>query len=119
MRRAGGFMTMEALALVSALCIAGILIYAHYARQTQALDLQALRLARETRPAVEAFFAQNPEGRLSPEAIAAQGLTVPPEMKLMVPELKDLRQDWQVEIWHPQGAKVFVLTSAGLNERPR
>ncbi|MCA1905401.1 MAG: hypothetical protein LDL11_02270 [Desulfarculus sp.] len=119
MRRGGGFMTMEALALVSALCIAGILVYAHHARQTQALDLQALRLARETRPLVEAFFAANPGGRLTPSALADQGLSLPPELKLAVTELKDLRDDWRVEIWHPQGAKVFVLTPAGLAERPR
>jgi len=119
MRRGGGWMSMEALALVSALCIAVILVFAHYARQTQALDLRAQRLARETRPVVEAFFAANPTGRLSPEALAAQGLGVPPELKLMVPELKDLREDWQVELWHPEGARVFVLTPAGLAERPR
>lgn len=119
MRRGGGWMTMEALALVSALCIAGILIYAHYARQTQALDLQAQRLARETRPAVEAFFAANPAGHLTPEALSAQGLAVPPDLRLTVPELKDLREDWQLEIWHPQGARVFVLSPTGLSERPR
>ena len=119
MRRGAGWMSMEALALVSALCIAGLLVFAHYARQAQTLDLQAQRLAREARPAVEAFFAAQPAGRLSPEALRAQGLTVPPELLLAVPELKDLREDWRVEVWHPRGGRVFALTPAGLDERPR
>ncbi len=33
LRRVGGYMSVEALALISALCIVGIFFYAHYARQ--------------------------------------------------------------------------------------
>lgn len=119
MIRRAGWMSMEALALVSALCIVGIFIYAHYARQADGFDLQAQRLARETRPVVEAFFAADPAGHLSLEALKERGLVIPPELRAAVAPLKDLREDWRLEFWHPGGNQVFVLTPAGIAAAPR
>jgi len=119
MSRRGGWMSMEALALVSALCIAAIFVFAHYTRQADSHDLQAQRLAREARPVVEAFFAADPAGHLSLDALKERGLIVPPDLQAAVTPLKDLREDWRLEVWHPGGNQVFVLTPAGMTATPR
>lgn len=119
MSRRAGWMSMEALTMVSALCILGIFVYAHYARQADAFDLQAQRLARETRPVVEALFAADPAGHLSLDALKERGLIVPPDLRVSVAPLKDLREDWRLDIWHPEGTLVYVLTPAGMTAAPR
>lgn len=112
-------MSAEALALISALCIAAILFYAHYARQASWHDQEAKRLAVEVRPAVEALFAKNPQAKLSPEAVKEQGLAVPAPLQLTVTPFKDLRADWQVEVWHPQGQRAYLVNAQGIQDRPR
>lgn len=119
MSRRAGWMSMEALALVSALCIVAIFIYTHYARQADSFDLQAQRLARETRPLVEAFFSADPTGHLTLDALKERGLIIPPDLQVTVAPLKDLREDWRLEIWHPRGNQVFVLGPAGMAATPR
>ncbi|MBI4797288.1 MAG: hypothetical protein HY794_00815, partial [Desulfarculus sp.] len=44
-KRVGGFMSVEAVALISALCIVAIFLYAQYARQASWHDQEAKRLA--------------------------------------------------------------------------
>ncbi|MFZ5585021.1 MAG: hypothetical protein ACOZHQ_03725 [Thermodesulfobacteriota bacterium] len=119
MSRRGGWMSMEALALVSALCILGIFVFAHYTRQADGFDLQAQRLAREARPVVEAFFRAEPAGHLSLDVLKERGLIIPPDLQAAVTPLKDLREDWRLEVWHPEGNQVFVLTPAGISAKPR
>ncbi|MFH1058878.1 MAG: hypothetical protein V1797_09420 [Pseudomonadota bacterium] len=119
MSRRSGWMSMEALTLVSALCILGIFVYAHYARRADAYDLQAQRLAREARPKVEAFFSADPAGHLNLEALKERGLIVPPDLHLAVAPLKDLREDYRLEIWHPEGTLVYALSPAGMTAAPR
>lgn len=118
-KRAGGFMSAEAVALISALCIVAIFFYAHYARQASWHDQEAKRLAAQVRPAVEGLFAQDPQAKLSPQALKDQGLAVPPPLQLAVTPFKDLRADWQAEVWHPQGQRVYLVGAQGIQDRPR
>jgi hypothetical protein len=120
LRRASGYMSMEALAVISALCIAAIFFYAHYARQASWHDQEAKRLATETRPVVEAFFQKTPSARLSLEALAKEpGFAPPPELQIRVTPFKELRAEWQLEIWHPEGQRVYLLSPEGLKDQPR
>jgi len=117
--RAAGSYTMEALALVSALCIVGIFVFNHYSRQTDALDQQALRLAKDLAPAVAQFFTANPQAKLTPEALIAGGLKIPAPLKLQVPPDHEKAPDWQVRLWHPEGTQVFTISAAGITQKPR
>lgn len=119
LRRPAGYLSMEALALISALCIVAIFFYAHYSRQAATHDQEARRLAQETRPLVEAFFAQNPQGKLSLEGLKAQGFDPPKNLMAKVTPFKELKDDWQLEIWHPEGQRVFLLGPGGIGDQPR
>ncbi|CAO0821621.1 Type II secretion system protein [Desulfarculales bacterium] len=120
LRRAGGYMNMEALTLISALCIAAIFFYARYARQSSWHDQEARRLASETRPAVETFFQKNPQARLSVEALTKElDFSLPPYLAIKVTPFKELRSEWQLEIWHPEGQRVYLLSPDGLKDQPR
>lgn len=118
-KRAGGFMSVEAVALISALCIVAIFFYAQYARQASWHDQEAKRLAVEVRPAVETLFAKSPQAKLGLEALKDQGLAVPPPLQLTVTPFKDLRADWQLEVWHPEGQRVYLVGAQGIQDRPR
>ncbi len=120
LRRVGGYMSVEALALISALCIVGIFFYAHYARQASWHDQEARRLASELRPVVEAYFQKNPQARLSTEALSHEpGFSLPPGLQIKVTPFKELRSEWQLEVWHPEGQRVYLLTPQGLSDQPR
>jgi hypothetical protein len=114
-----GVATMEALALISALAIAAIFVYAQYARQAQDFDLQAQRLAGDLRPAVEALFSGQPQASLSPEALKAAGAAIPAPLEVTVPPYKDRAGDWQVQVQHPQGQKRFTLSASGVQSEYR
>jgi hypothetical protein len=113
-----GYVTMEALALVSLLCIAAIFVYAAYARQAHDADQQALRLAKDLRPALEAMFRNEPQAVLKAEALPGS-VTVPPPLTVTVPPYKDRADDWQVLVSHPQGVKRYVITAQGIRETYR
>jgi hypothetical protein len=113
-----GFVTMEALALVSLLCIAAIFVYAAYARQAHEADQQALRLAKDLRPALEALFREQPQAVLKAEALPG-GLVAPPPLIVSVPPYKDRVDDWQVLVSHPQGVKRYVISAQGIRETYR
>ncbi|MFH1032949.1 MAG: hypothetical protein V1806_00455 [Pseudomonadota bacterium] len=120
LRRASGYMSMEALGLISALCIVAIFFYAHYARQASWHDQEARRLASEMRPLVEAYFQKNPQARLSTEALAKEpGFAPQSELQLKVTPFKELRADWQLEVWHPEGQRVYLVSPQGLKDQPR
>lgn len=113
-----GYMTMEALALVSLLCIAAIFVYASYARQTHDADQQALRLAKDLRPALEAMFRNEPQAVLKAEALPGS-VAVPPPLTVAVPPYKDRADDWQLVVTHPQGVKRYVISAQGVRETYR
>ncbi len=118
-RASRGFVSMEALALISVLCIAGIFIFAHYARQTSALDDLARVTAREIGPKIAAYFQAEPQGRLTPEVIKTAGAEPAAPLLAQITPLKDRAEDWQVMLWHPEGNKRFVLSPTGLAEEYR
>ncbi len=118
-RAGSGFGTMEALALISALCIVAIFLYAQYARQAHDFDQQAQRLAKDLRPAVEAFFAAQPQGSLTPESLRSTGVAVPPGFEVTVPPYKERADDWQVAVSHPEGNKRYIITAQGVRETYR
>ncbi len=111
--------SMEALALVSALCIAAIFVAAHHQRQVDACDQLAARAARQVPAAVAAVFAAAPAGELTPEALAGQGFAPPAPLKWRVPPEQPTAGDWRVEVWHPEGGAVMVVTGDGIAPRPR
>lgn len=113
-----GHVTMEALALVSLLCIAAIFVYASYARQAHEADQQALRLAKDLRPALEALFREQPQAVLKAEALPG-GVAVPEPLSVTVPPYKDRVDDWQVLVSHPQGVKRYVISPQGIRETYR
>jgi type II secretory pathway pseudopilin PulG len=113
-----GFVTMEALALISLLCIAAIFVYASYARQANEADQQALRLAKDLRPALEAMFREQPQAVLKAEALPG-GVAVPAPLTVSVPPYKDRADDWQVLVSHPQGVKRYVISAQGIRETYR
>lgn len=117
--RNGGNYTMEALALVSALFIAGIFVFSHYARQAGDYDQAARRLADEVPAAVQAFFQAQPDGVLSQQALLDGGLKPPPRVLISVPEGKTGASDWQVRVWHLDGAMVYLVGPGGVNEEYR
>jgi hypothetical protein len=120
LKRASGYMSVEALGLISALCIVAIFFYAHYARQASWHDQEARRLASEARPLVEAFFQKNPQARLSIEALAKEpGFDLPVNLRIKVTPFRELRAEWQLEVWHPEGQRVYLLSSQGLENQPR
>jgi hypothetical protein len=114
----GGFATMEALALISILCIATIFVYAAYARQAHEADQQALRLAKDLRPNVEALFREQPQAVLKAEALLG-GVAVPPPLTVTVPPYKDRADDWQVAVTHTQGVRRYVVSAQGIRETYR
>ncbi len=111
--------TMEALAVVSALCILAIFLFSHYSRQVDDLDHQAQRLARRAVPVAQEFFQQNPDGRLSLELLRQAGWDVPQPFQARIPEDQDRADNWRIEIWHPQGAHVYLASPQGVSSRPR
>ena len=117
--RAAGSYTMEALALISALCIAGIFVYNHYSRQMDALDQRAYRLAREVGPTVTKFFAAHPQAELTDQELGKVGLPSLGPIKMKVPFDHEKASDWQVRLWHPEGNQVFIVSSAGISQKPR
>lgn len=117
--RKGLSYTMEALALVSALCIVGIFVYAHYSRQIDDLDKQAWRLAKQVPVAAETFFQTNPSGELTPGALKQAGLQWEPPLEVEVPMDNRKALNWQVNVHHSHGNLVYRVTLKGLSEHPR
>lgn len=119
LRASRGFVSMEALAIISVLCIAGIFIFAHYSRQASGYDDLARVTAREIGPKIVAYFQAEPQGRLTPEVLKTAGAEPPTPMQAQITPLKDRAAEWQVMLWHPQGNKRFVLSPAGMAEEYR
>lgn len=117
--RRGGFYTMEALALVSAICIAGIFVFSHFSRQVDTLDQKAMHLAEEAKPVVQAFFEKEPQGDLSLETLRQGGLSWPQSIEVKIPEYQRKIGDWRVDVWHTQGDMIYSLSAQGLQKHLR
>ncbi len=117
--RDSGNYTMEALALVSALFIAGIFVFSHYARQANSYDQAAHRFAQKVPVAVQAFFQAQPQGKLSRQALLDQGLQPPPRVMFAVPAEGGEAAGWQVRVWHLDGSRVYLVGPGGITEEYR
>jgi len=113
-RGQSSLVSMEALALISAMCIVAIFAFAHYSRQAAAHDDQTRALAREIKPRVEALFLSEPQARLSQDVLKSIGIGVPEPMQAQVTPLKDRAEDWQITLSHPQGKLHFFIGPAGI-----
>ncbi|BEQ15061.1 hypothetical protein [Desulfoferula mesophila] len=129
MRRLRGLISSEAIALVSAICIVLILLGAHYQRQIDDMDQQALKVAQQvyeiltpppsaqaaptdqTSPAAPVAPAQNPG------EILAKELKAPAPIEVKV--LDNHPQAWKVLVWHPQGVVHYLVTPQGVTQKVR
>ncbi|MBU4564898.1 MAG: hypothetical protein KMY53_10275 [Desulfarculus sp.] len=125
MGRFSSLVSSEAIALVSAICIVGIFLGAHFQRQIDSNDQQALKVAQQVyqvlalapasaQPAIqktEAAPALNPQGKLAKE------LKVPAPIEVKV--LDNAPGAWKVRVWHPKGVVHYVVTPKGVTQEVR
>ncbi len=52
-------------------------------------------------------------------SLAGQGFAPPAPLKWRVPPEQPTAGDWRVEVWHPEGGAVMVVTGDGIAPRPR
>ena len=117
--RAGGNYSMEALALVSVLCIVGIFVFSHYHRQMESFDQKAGRVAKAVPAAVSALLEKDPQAKLTSAALKQAGLAWQAPIEVEVPQDRDAKDTWQVKVWHPEGVELFVVDQKGVNSSPR
>ena len=117
--RAGGNYSMEALALVSALCIVGIFVFSHFNRQMDTFDQKAGRVARAVPAAVALVFQKDPQAKISVEALKGAGLSWQPPIEVAVSQDRDAKDNWQVKVWHTEGVELFLADQAGVKSSPR
>jgi hypothetical protein len=111
-----GSYTMEAIALVAALCILAIFVFSALQRAADRQDAQARRYAQDLAPRVMEVVASHPSEELTRQGLQAAGVSPPPPLRLEVPP--DHRQpgDWRVRVWHPEGRKVYLVSASGVEE---
>ena len=113
--RAGGNYTMEALALVSALCIVGIFVFSHFNRQMESFDQKAHRVAKAVPAVVSSLFEKDPQAKLTPDALRQAGLDWQAPMAVEVPQDRETKETWQVKVWHPEGVDIYSVSQKGVN----
>ncbi|MBU4276597.1 MAG: hypothetical protein KKC30_07660 [Proteobacteria bacterium] len=123
MGRFSSLVSSEAIALVSAICIVGIFLGAHFQRQIDSNDQQALKVAQQ----VYEVLAPAPAGGKSPTASAspamdpqeklAKELKAQPPIEVKV--LNDSPNAWKVRVWHPKGVVHYVVTPKGVTQEVR
>jgi hypothetical protein len=116
-RAGGGAAFMELIALISALAIAGIFVFAHYDRQSRALDHRAMELAEQIAPAVKAWFVENPAAELTSQQLAfLPGVTLNHGFKAEVVRGAGKADNWELRVWHPEGTRMFLVNSQKIRE---
>lgn len=125
MGRFRSLVSSEAIALVSAICIAGIFLGAHYQRQIDNMDQQALKVAQQVyqvltpAPASAQTVPQKAEaapGQSLQEKLS-KGLKNPAPIEVKV---LDIAPDaWKVKVWHPKGVVHYVVTPKGVTQEVR
>ncbi|MBU1276744.1 MAG: hypothetical protein KJ720_15315 [Proteobacteria bacterium] len=125
MGRFRSLVSPEAVALLSVICIVALFLGAHYQREMDRKDQQALKVAQKVyqiltpAPAPGQTTDQKP-GAASPKALReklAQALKDPAPVKVEV--LDDPPGAWQVLVWHPQGVERYVVTPQGVTQGVR
>ena len=116
-RAGGGAAFMELIALISALAIAGIFVFAHYDRQARALDQRALELAEQLSPAVKAWFIENPAAELTGDKLATlPGVRLNNGYKAEVVRGAGKAENWEIRVWHPEGTRMFLINAQKIRE---
>jgi len=123
MGRFRSLVSSEAIALVSAICIVGIFLGAHFQRQIDSNDQQALKVAQQVyevlapapsssqAPTAPASPALNPQEKLAKE------LKAPAPIEVRV--LDNIPDAWKVRVWHPKGVVHYVVTPKGVTQEVR
>lgn len=121
MKKPGGqFAFMEVIAIISALCIVGIFLFAQYDRESRGYDLLAAEAAQKAQKALSTYFTAEPEAVLTPESLAeVQGLGPAAPMKLELVRGKDKANNWQVRVFHPEGQLVYLVSQKGITQKHR
>lgn len=116
-RASGGAAFMELIALISALAIAGIFVFAHYDRQAQALDQRAQELAEQLAPAVKTYFLENPTAEITSGQLALlPGVRLNNGYKAEVVRGASKAENWEIRVWHPEGNRMFLVSSQKIRE---
>ena len=125
MGRFRSLVSSEAIALVSAICIVGIFLGAHYQRQMDSMDQQALKVAQQVYQVLTPAPASAQTVPRKAEAAPAQSLQEKLTKSLKNPapiEVKVLDSApnaWRVLVWHPKGVVHYLVTPKGVNQAVR
>jgi hypothetical protein len=111
-----GSYTMEAIALVAALCIVAVFLFSYMQRQADRQDAQARRFAEDLAPRIEQVVQQDPQAELTARRLAAAGVTPPEPLRLEVPPDHREPGNWRVRVWHPEGRKIYLVSASGMTE---
>ena len=117
--RLRGSYSMEALALVSVLCIAAIFVFSSLMRQADARDQEAYQAALKVKSEVQAYYTSHPMGKLTKPELAANGVEVPAPLVWEVPAGEYNQGRWEVRVWHPQGRRVYLAGPRTVAEEMR
>ncbi len=127
MRRFRGLVSSEAVALVSVLCIAALLLGAYYQREMDRNDQQALKVAQK----VYQVLAPPPASRVTAPTTPTTAQPPTPSLRekldqgiksvfpVKVELLEDDPQAWKVLVWHPQGVVRYLVTPQGVKQEVR
>ena len=82
-------------------------------------NVKASRCAECNEKAVQIPAIARLKAKLTPEALMAGGAKIPAPIQMQVPPDHEKAPDWQVRLWHPEGAQVFTISAAGIAQKPR
>lgn len=125
MGRFRSLVSSEAIALVSVICIVGIFLGAHYQREMDSNDQQALKVAQQVYQVLTPAPASGQAAIQKTEAAPAQslreklakGLKDPAPVKVEL--MNDAPKAWKVMVWHPRGVVHYIVTPQGVTQKVR
>ncbi|MCB2192166.1 MAG: hypothetical protein KQI62_11410 [Deltaproteobacteria bacterium] len=124
MRRLRGLVSSEAIALVSAICIAAIFVGSYYQRQIDSMDQQALKVAQQVYEVLtpapsagQAISTAPAVPALSLQEKLANNLKKPAPIEVKL--LDNSPKAWKVLVWHPKGVVHYEVTPKGVTQQVR
>ena len=125
MGRFRSLVSSEAIALVSVICIVAIFLGAHFQREMDSNDQEALKVAQQVyqvltpAPSSGQAAAQKTEAAPSQslQEELAKGLKDPAPIEVKV--LDNAPDAWKVMVWHPKGVVHYVVTPKGVTQGVR
>lgn len=134
MSRYASLLSPEILAILSALALVAIFVFAQVDRQAQGHDLRAQRLAQRVQKVMlaappeqeTAASAENavqaaaaPPVKLTAAYLTRLGLNIPPGFTVRFDPDRNVPTDWQVDVWHEEGVHVYQVTAEAIQEKLR